>query len=128
MTAISPLTLSARHGRANVPSLEDYDDVSEHWVEVEYLADTVPNHVLAGAWEGEPGWVRFDTWPYTEICVIQSGRVAVEDDAGNSWTYGAGEAFLIPAGFQGVWRTLEPTRKIFVGVPEKSGQTVNNSR
>ncbi|WP_200332031.1 cupin domain-containing protein [Leucobacter sp. L43] len=117
MTASFPIALTHGTGRKNTPELSDYDDVSEQWKETEFLADTDPNHVLAGAWEGEPGWVRFDSWPYTEICFIQSGRVEVEDATGRKEAFGAGDAFLIPVGFAGIWRTLEPTQKIFVGVP-----------
>jgi uncharacterized cupin superfamily protein len=65
---------------------------------------------------GEPGSVRIPVWPYDEVCVIQSGRVAIQDASGRRRVFGAGEAFVVPAGFDGWWHTLEPTRKVFVGI------------
>ncbi|WP_182903036.1 cupin domain-containing protein [Microbispora sp. H10830] len=99
-----------------VPSPRDYDEVSEGWEEVEHRARLSSDHSVAGAWVGEPGSVRIRHWPYDEICVIQTGRVAIEDADGGRAEFGPGETFLVPAGFDGWWHTLEPTRKIFVGV------------
>ena len=61
-----------------------------------------------------PGWRRrrgmgsvgFASWPYDEICVIVEGRVAIEVQDGTRNEFGAGEAFLIAAGPNAVWRTL----------------------
>lgn len=117
MSEPEPISLTPANGHVNVPALTDYDDVSPIWREREFLADTDAHAFIAGAWEGDPGWVRFDAWPYSEICFIQSGRVAVEALDGRRWEYGPGDAFLIPAGFSGVWHTIEPSRKVFVGVP-----------
>ncbi|WP_310741200.1 cupin domain-containing protein [Microbispora sp. H10670] len=60
--------------------------------------------------------MRIRHWPYDEVCVIQTGRVAIEDADGGRVEFGPGAAFLMPAGFDGRWHTLEPTCKIFVGV------------
>jgi uncharacterized cupin superfamily protein len=115
-----PVTEVQRIDRASgvkvVPSLSDYDGHSETWVEAEYRAAPIGTRSIAGYWEGEPGWVRIDRWPYNEVCVILEGSVAIADEAGTEVVFGSGEAFLVPAGFRGVWRTVEPTRKIFVGL------------
>lgn len=111
-------TLTDDPERAVVPPLADYDAHSEGWTETEFRVETGPNSV-AGRWEGEPGWVEFASWPYREFCVIESGRVAVEAaDGSQRYEYGPGEAFTIPQGFAGRWVTLEPTRKVFIGVTE----------
>lgn len=98
------------------PALDSYDAVSDGWSEEEFRADFGNPAVEGGYWRGEPGHVSFDSWPYTELCVIISGRVAVEDRDGACAEYRAGESFLIPQGFTGTWHTLEATEKIFVGV------------
>ncbi|WP_202974436.1 cupin domain-containing protein [Brevibacterium casei] len=104
--------------RAVTPALSDYDAHSEGWSETEFQVETGPSTV-AGRWVGEPGWVEFDSWPYREFCVIVSGRVAVESSDGTQrFEYGPGDAFTIPQGFSGRWVTLEPTRKVFIGVTE----------
>ncbi|NUP50543.1 MAG: DUF861 domain-containing protein [Catenulispora sp.] len=108
--------LAPGSGTPVVPSVGDYAQTSEGWQEVEHRAALSHPRTVAGAWEGEPGSVRLPDWPYDEICVIQTGRVAIEDTAGRRREFGPGEAFLVPAGFDGWWHTLEPTRKIFVGV------------
>jgi uncharacterized cupin superfamily protein len=48
-----------------------------------------------------------------ELCVLTEGRIRVSDDHGRSWTFGAGDCFVIPAGFQGLWEVLEPARKFY---------------
>jgi uncharacterized cupin superfamily protein len=68
---------------------------------------------FAGVWECSVG-----AWEvaYTEheYCRILSGKVELRDAAGRTRTYGAGDAFIIPAGFAGTWATLEPCRKQYV--------------
>ena len=108
--------LHAGAGRRVVPDIGDYDDASPAWTESEHRADLPGSASIAGFWEGEPGWVRIDNWPYHEVCVVLAGRVAVEDADGERVEFGAGEAFVVPRGFEGVWHTLESTKKVFVGV------------
>lgn len=100
----------------SAPSLGGYDGVSEGWREWEHRAQLPRPGVIAGYWTGEPGWVEFISWPYNELCVILTGRVALEDSAGGRREFAAGESFLVPEGFRGRWVTVEPTTKIFVGV------------
>lgn len=99
-----------------MPPLEDYDDASPGWRETEHRARLVGTASVAGFWEGDPGWVRIDNWPFNEVCVLLAGRVAIEDVHGERFEFGAGEGFVIPAGFRGIWHTLEPSEKYFVGV------------
>lgn len=116
MTALGIQALTKAAGTRVVPDLADYDGVSPGWSETEYRAQLVDTRSVAGFWEGEPGWVAFDSWPYNEVCVILSGRVAIEGSDGVRVEFSAGDAFTVPAGFRGVWHTLEPTKKVFVGV------------
>jgi uncharacterized cupin superfamily protein len=109
--------LTPENGRTTVPPLDGYQVLSERWEETEYLAYGGPAREYSGGyWTGEPGAVRIDPWPYDEICVLLSGRVAVADLDGGRAEFGAGEAFFIPRGFAGDWVTIEPTSKIFVAV------------
>jgi uncharacterized cupin superfamily protein len=108
--------LAPGRGDRVVPPATDYAETTSDWREVEHRARLTGDHTVAGAWEGEPGSVRIPVWPYDEVCVIQSGRVAIEDASGGRREFGPGEAFVVPAGFDGWWHTLEPTRKVFVGL------------
>ena len=107
--------LGPMHGTAVVPAVTDYDASSAHWRETEFRAQTEKGAII-GFWRGEPGWVRIDSWPYREVCVILEGAVALEDEHGKRRTFGPGEAFTVPSGFKGFWHTLEPTQKVFVGI------------
>jgi uncharacterized cupin superfamily protein len=64
-------------------------------------------------WESTPGrWrVRYSE---NEFCHITRGKVRIEDDAGRSWTFEAGDSFVIPAGFAGIWKVIEPLSKLYV--------------
>ncbi|GII31771.1 cupin domain-containing protein [Planotetraspora mira] len=115
---ISAITVLGATGRAPyVPPLSDYASASPSWAEAEFgCFDTATDSVRVGYWTGEPGTVRLDPWPYTEICSILTGRVAVADTAGGRIDFGPGDGFVVPKGFVGDWLTLEPATKYFIAV------------
>lgn len=103
--------------QAHTPPLTDYKRASENWSEAEYRCfSAAAVGALVGFWTGEPGEVSFDAWPYTEVCSILSGRVALRDGLRRTVTFGAGEGFIVPQGWCGTWLTLEPASKIFVAL------------
>lgn len=116
MSITSIQRLGVGFGTPVIPNIDDYDESSSVWRETEHRAHLPGTQTVGGAWEGEPGWVAIHEWPYHEICVIMTGRVAVESSDGDRMEFGPGESFCVPKGFNGVWHTLEPTQKIFVGV------------
>lgn len=77
-----------------------------------YFSDST-GRFFAGVWESTPGkWrVRYSE---NEFCYITRGRVRIEHDCGRAWTFSAGAAFVIPAGFRGVWEVLVPTARLYV--------------
>lgn len=116
-TSIDDVHLLSEHtGDTVTPALDTYDAHSEGWTEAEHHVPLPDTESIAGYWTGDPGWVRIDHWPYHEICVILEGAIALEDSDGVIRTFTAGQSFRIPAGFTGIWHTLQPTRKIFVGI------------
>jgi uncharacterized protein len=78
--------------------------------------------LFGGMWAGQPGSLRLSPYPYDEVCVMLSGRVALIDDAGQRREFGAGEAFFVPAGATFTWETIEPSEKIFIGY-DRNGAT-----
>jgi uncharacterized cupin superfamily protein len=66
----------------------------------------------AGIWRSGRGAWRV-SYTENELCVLTAGRVRLSDDSGRSWTFGPGDAFLVPSGFTGLWETLEPCRKFY---------------
>ncbi len=92
-------------------------DASPGWSEVEWrcFADAT-GRLFGGGWEGQPGTLRLDPYPYDEICVMLTGRVALVDVDGGRREFGAGTTFFVPKGFRGTWVTIEPSSKIFVAM------------
>lgn len=83
-------------------------------------AQTVANHYSdasgqfhSGEWTGEPGRWRVQ---YTEheFCYVTRGRIAITDAEGQTVEVKAGDAFMVPAGFVGVWEVLEAAHKFYV--------------
>ena len=65
-----------------------------------------------GIWRSGQGAWRVD-YTENEFCVLTRGRVRLSDDHGHSWTFEPGEAFLIPAGFAGLWESIESVQKFY---------------
>ena len=65
-----------------------------------------------GIWRSSVGAWRV-SYTENELCVLTQGRVRLTTDDGRSWTFGPGECFVVPAGFNGLWETLEPARKFY---------------
>ena len=65
-----------------------------------------------GFWSAQPA--RADiTYAKDELCTLLEGEVRLTDEAGHTETYVAGDTFVIPKGFSGVWETVKPVRKFF---------------
>lgn len=109
--------VSKQTARKVVPAPDSYDHRSEDWQETEYRTVEQAEDSLGGIWEGEPGSVSFNSWPYTEFCVLTQGQVAVIDHQGLRRDFHPGDAFVIPKGFQGTWLTVVPSSKYFVAMP-----------
>jgi uncharacterized protein len=101
-----------------VPNTDDYDLLSTAWSGEEHRVVLGQSTSIAGYWEGQPGWVRFESWPYTEVCVLVDGHIAVEHDDGTLEHFHSGAAFVIPAGIASIWHAIGSTRKYFVGVSQ----------
>jgi hypothetical protein len=47
------------------------------------------------------------------MCHILEGEVRLTDKDGTARTFGAGESFVVSAGFEGTWENLTHVRKVF---------------
>ena len=65
---------------------------------------------FCGIWTSTCGkWrVRYTEHEY---CVIIEGRVRIESVNGEKHELRAGDAFVVPAGFEGTWEVIEPCKK-----------------
>jgi uncharacterized cupin superfamily protein len=66
----------------------------------------------AGRWSSTPGRWRV-LYTENELCVMTAGRVVIHGSAGERLEFAAGDAFIVPAGFEGTWEVLEECTKIY---------------
>jgi uncharacterized protein len=66
----------------------------------------------SGIWECQPGKWRV-VFSESEFCHWLAGVVEVTGDDGSVRTYRAGDAFVMPAGFTGIWDVQEPSKKYY---------------
>jgi uncharacterized protein len=66
----------------------------------------------AGLWSGEPGSWRV-RYTEHEFCTLLAGRVRITDLQGHGIELVAGDHFVIPAGFEGIWQVIEPACKTY---------------
>lgn len=68
---------------------------------------------FAGEWAAEVGCWQV-SYTEHEYFRILEGRSILRDNTGHELPLGPGDQICIPAGFEGEWEVLEPTRKVFV--------------
>jgi uncharacterized protein len=66
----------------------------------------------AGIWSGAPGRWRV-AYTEHELCHLIEGEVVLEGDDGSVARYRAGDSFVVPAGFTGVWEVVTAARKLY---------------
>ncbi len=75
-----------------------------------YSSDDQAFH--CGVWEGDIGAWRV-RYTEHEFCHMLAGRVRIVGDDGSERIVTAGDSFVIPAGFSGIWEVLAPARKLY---------------
>jgi uncharacterized cupin superfamily protein len=66
----------------------------------------------AGRWSSTRGKWRI-RYSESEFCCLTKGRVALENQAGDRWEFTAGQAFVVPSGFEGTWEVIEECTKFY---------------
>ena len=67
---------------------------------------------FCGRWSSSPGTWRV-RYTESELCVLSAGRITIESSAGERQSFTAGEAFVVPAGFEGTWTVHEQCEKFY---------------
>ena len=67
---------------------------------------------FSGIWSSTRGAWRV-AYTENELCVLTHGKVRITAGSGRSWTFGPGDCFVVPAGFEGLWEVLEDARKFY---------------
>ncbi len=72
--------------------------------------------VRVGVWEAGKGKSIINNFPFTEYVLMISGSVIVTDEDGMSRRFVAGDTFVIPKGWNGVWDVQERMKKQIVRI------------
>ncbi len=78
---------------------------------------------FCGIWTSTAGKWRV-RYTEHEFCVIIEGRVRIESLSGEKHELKAGDAFVVPAGFEGVWEVSEPCKKWYAIFEPKSDSRI----
>jgi uncharacterized cupin superfamily protein len=65
-------------------------------------------------WESEPGALRSYNFPKDEFIYVLEGSVVTTDADGTTHTFHAGDAFVLPKGWVGLWNMKTGFKKILV--------------
>ena len=76
-----------------------------------FFTDTT-QQFFAGRWSATRGKWRV-RYTENELCVMTAGRVVIENERGERASFGPGDAFVVPAGFSGIWEVVEDCSKIY---------------
>ncbi len=67
---------------------------------------------FCGRWTSAPGKWRV-RYTENELCIITAGRITIESVAGESQSFAAGDAFVVPAASEGTWTVHEESTKFY---------------
>ena len=72
--------------------------------------------VRVGVWEAGVSELVINNFPFTEYVLMISGVVIVTDQNGKSRKFSAGDTFVIPKGWSGIWDVKERMKKQIVRI------------
>ena len=108
---VSEQNLVPQQDRPNPQRLVEGNPLRHTWP----LYDTADGQCAVGIWACEAGaWKIAFADNRHEFFAILDGRVRLSDEQGHGEEFGPGEAAVIPAGFRGEFRVLQPVRKYYV--------------
>jgi uncharacterized cupin superfamily protein len=102
---------SPLQGEASTPAADRLIAGDPRQSVANYFADP-SQQFFAGRWSSTPGKWRI-RYSESEFCCLMSGRVVLENLAGDRWEFGPGAAFVVPAGFEGSWEVIEDCTKFY---------------
>lgn len=81
--------------------------------QLENAYSSADDHFHVGIWRSEPGRWRV-SYTEHEYCRLLKGLVKIHDPTGAEISLAPGDEFVIPAGFEGEWETIEACEKVYV--------------
>ena len=104
----------------DISALEPVTADLDGWVVVEgtpsmktYVQHTsADGSMISGYWEATPGTYHA-TYSEYEFVHIMEGKLTITPDGGAPVVLGPGDAFVVEAGFKGLWKIEQTIRKHF---------------
>jgi len=84
-----------------------------------HSGDTI---VRVGVWEAGVSKTYLENYPFTEYVLMISGRLVLTNEDGTEKEYGAGDTFVMPKGWSGIWDIQEPMKKQMVQIGDPSAK------
>ena len=96
---------------ATSPAADQLIDGDPRQTVANYFADA-SQQFFAGRWSSSRGKWRI-RYSESEFCCLMTGRVVLQNLAGERWEFGPGSGFVVPAGFEGTWEVIEDCTKFY---------------
>lgn len=88
-----------------------FDDMHE--------GDTVAR---VGLWEADVSKTKLIDYPFTEYVLMISGRLVITNEDGSSQEFVAGDTFVMPKGWTGIWDIQERMKKQMVQIGDPTAK------
>lgn len=86
------------------------------------FTDEHPENVTVriGVWEAGESKMKLTDYPFTEYVLMISGHLVITNDDGTVMEFRAGDTFVMPKGWTGIWEVREHMKKqmVQIGDPE----------
>lgn len=94
-----------------------------------YIGETIIHKnadatVQIGVWEADVSKTRLIDYPFTEYVLMISGRVVIINDDGSENEFTAGDTFVMPKGFTGIWDIRERMKKQHIKIGDPNARPV----
>lgn len=116
---------------ANAPSIVviDGETPTKQMASSPYVGETIIHSnadktVQIGVWEADVSKVKLVDFPVTEFVLMLSGRLVVVNQDGTSNEFKAGDTFVIPKGFTGIWDIRERMKKQHVKIGDPRAKLI----
>ncbi|MCR9088943.1 MAG: cupin domain-containing protein [Rhodobacteraceae bacterium] len=78
-----------------------------------------------GVWEAGESKTYLEDYPWTEYVLMISGHVVITNEDGTENSFKAGDTFVIPKGFSGIWDVREHMKKQMVQIGDPDARPIS---
>ena len=75
-----------------------------------------------GVWEADVSKTKLIDYPFTEYVLMISGHLVITNDDGSEMEFTAGDTFVMPKGWTGIWDIRERMKKQMVQIGDPAAR------